>query len=1561
MTPDPHTPAGAPSDVPAPRRRRRWPRRVAIGLLVLVVLLLALVALAPTIAGSGLGRSIAAAQIGKLIHGSAKVDAMSFGWFGGQKIGGVKVYDAEQALVLEIDRIETDLTLAKALRGDLSLGNTVIDVNLTRLQVDPQGNTNYQRLLKEQPDAGGPSQPGEEDAAGAEIPNISGNITVKYRGTIEYVDRIGPGATPLAPPLIVEPGQAVVSVADVNSAIDNAIKLALRVGDRPAGSIELAGTIDAVDNNRLNLEKLAADQRLRLVGIDFASLTPLVKLAQLDGTLEGVMDGQLALKADGLTQATVEGQLGVGNFAAAGFPELNGDRFETSQVSIPIKASRTVADGATLLKVELLRVEMPELLLALAAELNEQALLNAAAGKAPGADGWAHATLAVKDLTLANRLRRTLHLQEDVQVTGGQFSQMTDLTLRRDKLFGKVRLDVEVVGTRGGQPVRLEPVSASADATYTPAVNPLEGLSELGVLVSSPFASLKGGGATLDKLDFTGDFDLARLREQAQQFVDLGGVELAGSGTFALGTKGELQTPDSDVAASARLNLTGINVSLPEQPPIRIGSLVAAVESTLRTAADGGIARIGSTTLSVTSGDSPDAKVLELSAAANNVDLETSSVEKLEISNLAISSLPKLQQQFGAFVPALKQQGIEITDGQLYTNLVGSYDGPTQTLRLTRPLELTTPNLTVNVNGNTLLNRERFRVRVMGNVGMADATTVDLSELSVTSSLFTLEKADAPLTARIDPAGAISGAGQVKVTADLAKVAPLAQAFGGDGGNLGAGAAANPPPTVRSGNFAATIDLAGGVGAESTVSLNGTIDKLAVDAEGGAAMRDEQVRLQASAKTAADLSRLAANATLASSFAEVNVTDATLLLGTADRPTGTYDMLQSADVAANVTDLAKLYALATAFSPPAAAEPAAAGEPPLPPLQVTGGGATLKLAARRDGQRLKLDIPDLRVTRLALARGEQRYEFDRETPISVKLAAELDAAGEELRAVRVNELSADLRVARLSMPTPITVTDVLTTPRAAGAVEADGKIDEVTPLLAVLQGTPEPLPYGGTFKLQQQLANAGDAVSLKGSLLVDNFAMREVDSGQWQVVEKQVSVRNDLAANLATSSADVAQLVVEMPQTKALSASLTGSITDWAVRRELRDVKLDLTYDWSRLWPIVLPLLGPEMQQELQGSRMAGAYTESFTVRGSLPADRPFHEAVRLLAADGQIRFDLIDAAGLNIEKLTIPLSLRDGKAALAYADRPTEQRFAPPATANGGTLNLNGFVVDLATPDGEPRLYGPKKQRITQRVSINPALGDKLGRFINPTLVNTERAKGLLDLTCEYVDGLALGEKLQTPESGKAKLVLSITELDIANPLGPLMFGQVAGVLKLNVGRNEADTFRGEIRDAVIMIENGRTTQELTITLREDVTARDPVTGKEVTIPKDMPLSFQGDIRLSDLQQKLAVSLPSALVGRFIRVSEKDMMQLFPSGVPITLGGTTTAPKVDVGNIGQRLIEAQIRTRIPGLTPGAGGQGGDPIGEIIRGLGGNRDRERPRDPAPAREPEQPLGRERPK
>lgn len=671
------------------------------------------------------------------------------------------------------------------------------------------------------------------------------------------------------------------------------------------------------------------------------------------------------------------------------------------------------------------------------------------------------------------------------------------------------------------------------------------------------------------------------------------------------------------------------------------------------------------------------------------------------------------------------------------------------------------------------------------------------------------------------------------------------------------------------------------------------------------------------------------SAQVESPFATATIKDAIVLLSAP--PIG---MVQSADVQARVPDLPKLWKLANVVAPPAALAP---GEHP---LEITSGGASLALKIQKTSSGSTIDLTDCRVSKLTLKRGDRSYPFDREKPISLKLTAEITGK-EAPESIKVTALNGDLRVTSLSMPQPITVSNLAGNPTASGALAASGAIQNVTPLLAVLNGTDE-MPYDGDFALTQTVQTQGDAIVLIGDLTTRQFKVYDERRKTVLFAEDQVAIRNDISLDPARQVAEIKSLSMDMPQSKAVALNLTGGIRDWQKRGIYKDVKIDLTYDLAKVWPIVKPMLSPQTQERLKDLKIAGQYTKQFLVRGSYPAvdssgkELPWFEAVRSLNASGDLSVQTLDTSGLKIENLEVPVYLDKGRLAIEYAGKPKGERLPKPASCNGGTLDMGGIVVDLG--QGAPRLSVGKNQKLLRDVTINPLLGDSLGKFVNPIFPNSEQAKGLLDVTVSYCENLALGEAIQTAQSGRARVVFSIREMDIANPLGSLMLGplvQVAGPLfKISsFSREQADAFRGVIRDAVVTLEAGRTTQDITLQLAavqpEQLSAAKP------SQPTLTPLRFQGDVSLKTLEQSLAVNVPLGL----FPLSEKDLRKaarIFPEGFPIALRGTTLKPKVDIGDIGKQIIDAQIR----GLL--GGGEGSDnPLGGLLENLGKKKEKDR--------------------
>jgi hypothetical protein len=306
---------------------------------------------------------------------------------------------------------------------------------------------------------------------------------------------------------------------------------------------------------------------------------------------------------------------------------------------------------------------------------------------------------------------------------------------------------------------------------------------------------------------------------------------------------------------------------------------------------------------------------------------------------------------------------------------------------------------------------------------------------------------------------------------------------------------------------------------------------------------------------------------------------------------------------------------------------------------------------------------------------------------------------------------------------------------------------------------------------------------------------------------------------------------------------------------------------------------------------------------------------------------------GLTIESLDVPVYLKAGKLQTVFGDalggKTDDTKPPKPAACNGGELDLGNLVLDLSAD--VPRVTVPKNKQIVKNISINPALGDSIGKFINPVFANSTRASGYLTVLVEYCDGVALGEKLYTPQSGRAKVGFSLAQMDIANPLGPLIAGSV-GFLG-DIG-SKTEAFRGEIRNGVVTLERGVTTQDITFAVSDPKAKVEP--GKK---PPVYPLNFKGDVTLQNLAQSITLTLPPEFLG--------DVGKYLPGGLPLSLGGTTPKPKIDAAQAAKAFGEAQVKAGVGNLLGGGGdkNKGGtkddgrskdkDPLGGLTDQLGG--------------------------
>jgi hypothetical protein len=1515
-----------PADQPPPKkkRRRRWPW-VILGL---IVALLVLVALLPTLISTGAGRSFAVGQANNYINGKLDVADWSIGWTTGVTLEGVKLDDQQGRRVAEIARVRVPMSLIAAARGNYDLGEVVIDKpNLVNLEINPDGSTNLDKLVKE---SGEKVTKAPEPAKGGEskLPDLKGKVVVSgARATVTYHP---PAGQQPIPPIQLDNGDVTVTIPDINSPITNDVKLAYRVGQSPPGTISVSGTVDAIENNVVNVDKLAADEKVTLAQVDLAAAEPFLQSPDAKTTLSGVADGTLQLKAAGLNSAGVDGQLNVKDFAYGG-DALKGDVYKSAGVAIPISVA-TDAAGAndTLVTIKTLKVDTDHVALDVSGSATQNALMNLAAQKKPGAKGLLSVAVNTKDLPgLVNTLRNTLAIQKDTQIQSGELKTRVDLAMTEDAATVKQVLDAVAAGTNAGKPIKLEPIHLDTAATAIPTADgKMPDLRDLALNLTSGFATIKGGGASLASLNMTGNADLARLRGQLGQFADLGKLDLNGTADLQVTSKGDLTRANGSSDVNATVNLKNVVVTgladgkSVNEPRVAVQALATLVAGP----AGGSVEQVTKTTLTVQSGDAT-APVIDVLLNAGNVDLKRTSVDRFDLARLNVD-LARAQRQYAAFVP----QDMNL-NGNLTVAASGSYKDDTATF---------------------------------------DNLSVDTSD-----KLITLKKGAAPLVVSNKKDG-VAANGELAIGSDLKKLDNVLKAFG---------------QQLQSGVFNATVKLASQPKQPTTIDLAGGVTNLTVTTN-QQPIQNEKIALSVKASASPEFDVLnVASVVVDSAFAKTTVSDTIVRLN----GDGVFDMLQQLKAQIAVPDLAKTYAVVQAFAPPATqptrdlSKPIANQTNPIftsnPTVQPTadpnappttqplniGGEAVVQVDLRREGGVTKINLPQIAASKVSLTRGNRRFAFDK--PIDIKLAADLGTKKvpttastqpvEQVDQLRVTQLTGDLGgVAMLAAPENVVLANLTgDKPSANGKITVNGSLEPLTRLLSVIQDA-DPMPYRGDYAIAQNVGTDAGKIALKGEANINQFVVPDAKTGKPAFTEERVVLSNDLLADTNTKTATINRVVLNMARSEALGLDVKGTVRDWENKRVFENLVVEMPYDLAKVWEIVRPMLDAETQKSLADLKVAGQHKSVITVGGSYPAygadgktELPFNEAFKSVAATGDFTVGSFSYSGAEIKELVVPFYTDKGQVITLYANRPKEQRAAKPADFNGGTLDINSILVDMTGAEGA-RISIGKNQKLIAGATINKFLGDSLGKFINPVFANATRAEGLLDVTVVSCDKVSLAE-LKTPNSGRAELLFSLNQMDIANPLGDLLLGGALKQVGLGSHAAETEAFRGQIKNARIVLDKGVISQNIVMEIGNAPAQPAPTPGAAPGAvaaapkqPKLYPLAFSGTVNTANLAQSLLVNIPSSLL------RNDEVEKIFPEGIPVTLKGFTTKPQPDWGNFARKFIEGQAKSRLGNVLGGAaggtkeGGKDGGLGGIIGDVLGG----QKPQQQTPPQQPAQQRG-----
>lgn len=1472
--------AAATDPVPEkPHKKRRWLRWLG----GLVVLLLLLVLALPTIVSLGPVRSMVLGSVNGKLNGKLEVADLSVGWFSGTRVGGVKIFDKQGILVFEANKVETGASLLSLARGNYALGDTPVDINIAKLQIRPDGSNNLMEIFEPLMSKDTKPKPA------AEIPNVSVNLKLNLRGTIEVLDKSG-HATVVQ---LREGSGGTVAITDINSGVKPDLKLLYEVDNHPQSTVSVSGNIDAIENNKVDLDKLSADLRVLLAQVDLGAAQPFLAMAgQGELKVTGQAGGELAVVADGQKKQSVNGTINLTHLDVV-HPAMQGDRLTADTGTIAIDAQRHDEAGVDRLTLKS-DIKMPLSTISITGDVPVIALQNLSKKLAPGASGWLNVSKTLDLNRVAQQFPKTLHMRSDVTVQSGSLTNTVAVSIMPDKVVAKDAMSLTAIGTQDGKRITIEPININADASLNPTENPIRGLSDLALVVAGNFVNVNVSGQSLSKFTGNGNVDLDKARQQLSQFVDLSNLGLAGTMKFNFTSDGDLTSPGKAVQVSADAVTSNLNLTLPGKPALAVGTLTAGLKASLLTGSATPIEKITTASVTLNAMDDASSPLIDLYATADNADLGAQSVEKISVSKCNVNDLSQVQRKFEAFLPAsLQVKQLHCTQGALYLVLTSSVNVKEKSADV-QQLDVSMPNVTIVRDGRALLTKEDIKASLAGKVGAkGDATTLNLAKLSVTSSLLTLNKTAEPFTATLHGA-AVEGSGKLEMSAQLVSLNRVAQAFTADGANASAA-------DVRSGTFAGTLGLSTDADQGHHVTFKGAVKDLTLANGNETPVQNENFDIGLDVLTDANFTSTTGGAQLTGSYVKAKLSELKL-----SPKSPAMDIVQSATVTIGIPDMAKAQMIARSLVP---------GLGSLP--QVTSGGAAIDAKITRDTASKQTNITaNIAASTLAVAKGDKRYAFgDRKQPVKAQFQA-IVRGDKSVDAIEVSQLSADLQAVSLTMPDKLVISNLSTKPVANGTIEIVGSLQKISPLLQVLQGSDSPLPFQGIVKIRPTVSTSGDTISLKIPGTIDDFVVLSKDN-QPQVTEKQVTIGGDVQLNTTAKSIAMQNVAIEMTSSQAAKIVINGAIEDYSAARNLKNVAVNIDAVGEKVWPIIKPFMPEALQTD---GAMYGPVVVRLTASGAAPVKPTIYEALATVQAKGLVKLDNASGMGLYLRNFELPLTLRNGDLFTADLDKTGADRFAKPAACNEGLLDLGSVRVKI----GDPRLLTSigRKQKILQRVRINEALAAQLGSVASFLFDDPKKADGLVDLTVVDCTDVPLTDLMGKKANASFLFDLEDMTLDGKVP------STLASVLEWG-----DEGIVGNIKNGSLVVKDGVAYQDMTINIQKVGQVLDPKTNKKVRQATNEQLTLKGGVNLAAKKfEHYQMWMSQGLL-------RSDWQKAFPSGATVSLKGSLTDVK---GMLTDTLIQLGVQA---GINKAIGGDAGNILDNIL-----NQGKDKPKDePKPRR------------
>ena len=215
-----------------------------------------------------------------------------------------------------------------------------------------------------------------------------------------------------------------------------------------------------------------------------------------------------------------------------------------------------------------------------------------------------------------------------------------------------------------------------------------------------------------------------------------------------------------------------------------------------------------------------------------------------------------------------------------------------------------------------------------------------------------------------------------------------------------------------------------------------------------------------------------------------------------------------------------------------------------------------------------------------------------------------------------------------------------------------------------------PIPYTGDVAFDQTIAGDAANITLTGKATASKLAPVDPKAQALPAKLQTIEIVNDIGADSSATTLTIKQLDVAAPDARdVLGAHIVGTVKQLMTQNNLEGVSATLSYDLPQLWPLVQPIVDPTGTSIGKVQDLAGKYEKKFAVSGSYPmvdaAGKPmlFNQSIKSLVVTGDVQLDRLNAVekGIDISKLDLPLSVKNGVATVAYAD----------GKAGGGTFSL--------------------------------------------------------------------------------------------------------------------------------------------------------------------------------------------------------------------------------------------------------------------------------------------------